>query len=554
MLQHLTIKNYALIEELDIDLHTGFSVITGETGAGKSILLGAIGLLLGQRADSKSIRTGAQRCVIEAQFDLSQYNMEALFEELDIDFDGQECIIRREVTSAGKSRGFINDTPATVAQLRALGDRLIDIHSQHQNLLLAQEDFQLNVLDTLAHTEEALVGYKKEYAQYQQLLHQLEEARQSVNQSKDDEEYLKFQLEQLQEAKLQEGEDEELEEEQRTLEHAEDIKSALSVAANELSGDDRSILSSLKSACNQLSSASRVFPPAEELTSRIESCLIELKDISSEVDSLCEDVEFNPERLAYIEERLSTIYNLERKHHVDTVAALLQVQQEMEQKLEGIEHGDEQIAELEQAVDKQLAKLTAQAQALSTKRKKAADKVQKTMVEMLIPLGMPNIRFNIEMTPLPAPSSDGMDHVTFLFSANKNAALQPISQVASGGEIARVMLSLKSIISSAKCLPTLIFDEIDTGVSGQIAERMALIMREMGEAHNRQVISITHLPQIAALGTHHFKVYKEDNDNETNSHIIPLTTEQRIEEIAHMLSGSTITDAARENARSLLNA
>lgn len=553
MLQHLSIKNYALIEELDIDLHKGFSVITGETGAGKSILLGAIGLLLGQRADSKAIRTGAQRCTIEAVFDLSEYQMQDLFEEMDIDFDGQECIIRRELTSAGKSRGFINDTPANISQLRMLGDRLLDIHSQHQNLLLAQEDFQLDVLDTLMHNEEALQQYKADYHKYLQLKRDLEQARENLNRSKDDEEYLQFQYQQLLEANLQEGEDQELEEEQKTLEHSEDIKSALAEAGDYLSGNERNILSSMKAAYSQLSKASRVFQPAEELANRLDSCLIELKDISAEVDSLGEDVEFSPERMAYIEERLNTIYDLERKHHVESVAELLDLQNQFEERLKGIENGDENLEAMEKAVAKQLASLQKQAKALTTKRQKGAAQVEKTMVEMLIPLGMPNVRFNVEIASLSEPSSKGMDRVTFLFSANKNASLQPISQVASGGEIARVMLSLKSIISSAKSLPTIIFDEIDTGVSGQIAERMALIMRQMGEEHNRQVISITHLPQIAALGTHHYKVYKQDNDVETNSHIVELSTDERVEEIAHMLSGSTITEAARENARTLLN-
>ena len=553
MLQHLSIKNYALIEELDIDLQKGFSVITGETGAGKSILLGAIGLLLGQRADSKAIRTGAQRCVIEAQFDLSEYNMQELFEELDIDFDGSECILRRELTAAGKSRGFINDTPASVAQLRLLGDHLIDIHSQHQNLLLAQEDFQLNVLDTLAHIDAEVQEYKENYHLYLKQKQELEQAMEDADKSKDEEEYLQFQLQQLQEAQLQEGEDQELEEEQKTLEHAEEIKSDLSQASDCLSGDPYNVISSIKNACNQLTHASRVFAPAEELASRLESCLIELKDISTEVDGLCEEVEFNPNRLDFIEERLSTIYNLERKHHVESVAELLQIQEDLQRKVNNIENSDENLETLQQALKEQLDKIVKMAEKLSAKRKKAALQVQKTMVDTLVPLGIPNVNFSIDISTTAEPGPSGMDHVTFLFSANRNATLQPISQVASGGEIARVMLSLKSIMSSAKSLPTIIFDEIDTGVSGQIAERMALIMKEIGQEHNRQVISITHLPQIAALGAQHYKVYKEDNENETNSHIIQLTLEERVEEIAHMLSGSTITEAARDNARMLLS-
>ena len=553
MLQHLSIKNYALIEELDIDLQKGFSVITGETGAGKSILLGAIGLLLGQRADSKAIRTGAQRCVIEAQFDLSEYNMRGLFDELDIDFDGSECILRRELTAAGKSRGFINDTPASVAQLRLLGDHLIDIHSQHQNLLLAQEDFQLNVLDTLAHIDAEVQEYRENYHLYLRQKQELEQAMEDADKSKDEEEYLQFQLQQLQEARLQEGEDQELEEEQKTLEHAEEIKSDLSQASDCLSGDSYNVISSIKNACNQLTHASRVFAPAEELASRLESCLIELKDISAEVDGLCEEVEFNPNRLDFIEERLSTIYNLERKHHVESVAELLQIQEDLQRKVNNIENSDENLEALQQALKKQLDKIVKMAEKLSAKRKKAAQQVEKTMVDTLVPLGIPNVSFSIDISTTAEPGPSGMDHVTFLFSANRNATLQPISQVASGGEIARVMLSLKSIISSAKSLPTIIFDEIDTGVSGQIAERMALIMKEIGQEHNRQVISITHLPQIAALGAQHYKVYKEDNENETNSHIIQLTPEERVEEIAHMLSGSTITEAARDNARMLLS-
>lgn len=552
MLQHLSIKNYALIEELDIDLHRGFSVITGETGAGKSILLGAIGLLLGQRADTKSIRTGAQRCTIEATFDLSEYQMQDLFEELDIDFDGQECIIRRELTATGKSRGFINDTPATVTQLRTLGDRLIDIHSQHQNLLLAQEDFQLNVLDILGHNDEALQKYHTQYEAYQQLRRELQQARELSDKSHDEEEYLRFQLQQLEEARLQEGEDEELEEEQKTLEHAEDIKMALSQTAELFSGEGQNILSATRQSQSLLTNASRVFAPAEELAGRIESCLIELKDISAEVEGYAEDVEFNPERLAYIEERLSTLYDLERKHHVDCVSELLRIQQELSDRLSGIENSEENILALEKTLAEKLQALQKQADSLSSKRQKSAKLVEKTMVESLATLGMPNVRFTVEMTRSEHPEPSGMDHVTFLFSANKNSAQQAISQVASGGEIARVMLSLKSLISSARSLPTIIFDEIDTGVSGQIAERMALIMRQMGERDRRQVISITHLPQIAALGAHHYRVYKEDTNDSTNSHIVELTPDERIEEIAHMLSGSTITDAARENARTLL--
>lgn len=554
MLQHLTIQNYALIEHLDIDLHQGFSVITGETGAGKSILLGAIGLLLGQRADTKSIRNGAQRCTIEAQFDLSEYKLDALFDEMDIDFDGHECIIRRELTSAGKSRAFINDTPATVAQLKMLGDQLLDIHSQHQNLLLSQEGFQMDVLDTMAHSYSTLEQYKKAYERYNECQRQLKKLRERLQQTQDEEDYLSFQYKQLEEANLQEGEDEELEEERSTMEHAEDIKSALSVSSSLINGDGENVIHSLRTCVQQLRSASKVFAPAQELAERLESCLIELKDIGDEVESHCDDIEFNPSRLAEVEERLNEIYDLQHKHHVDSISQLLQIQQEMKEKLDSIGNAEFDLQELEKQVDEALSELTGIGTELTEKRREAGNKIEKMMVEALVPLGIPNVQFQISITPAPHPEANGLDHVNFLFSANKNGNLQPISQVASGGEIARVMLSLKALISSAKSLPTIIFDEIDTGVSGQIAERMALIMRKMGEESKRQVLSITHLPQIAALGTHHYRVYKEDNEQETNSHIVELSPEERIEEIAHMLSGSHITEAARQNARTLLKA
>lgn len=552
MIKSLHIQNYALIEHLDVDFHTGFSVITGETGAGKSILLGAIGLLLGQRADSKSIRTGAQRCVIEATFDVSANNLGSLFEELDIDFDGSECIIRRELTSAGKSRAFINDTPAGVSQLKALGDHLIDIHSQHQNLLLSTEDFQLNVLDTLAHNEADLADYRSAYNEYRNTLQALEDAKALADQQQSEQDYLSFQLQQLEEANLQEGEDEELEQEQQTLEHAEEIKTALYQANDLLSGDSNGTLQALRTAQHQLENIAHVFPNATELAERIESCRIELKDVAEELEGEAEGIEFNPERQAFVDERLSLIYDLERKHHVETLAELLSLTDELRTKLNAITHSEEHIAELEAKLTKAQKAMMSKAEKLTKQRKASAKLVEKAMIETLIPLGMPNIRFEVEISTRTSPDNSGQDKVTFLFNANKNQALQPISNIASGGEIARVMLSLKALISGAISLPTIIFDEIDTGVSGQIAERMALIMKEMGEKHERQVISITHLPQIAALGQHHYRVYKEDNDDATNSHIIELTDEQRIEEIAHMLSGSTLTEAALNNARALL--
>lgn len=553
MLRHLYIQNYALIETLDIDLESGFSVITGETGAGKSILLGAIGLLLGQRADIKAIRNGAQRCVIEATFDLHDFHMEGLFEEMDIDFDGKECIIRRELTAAGKSRAFINDTPAGLAQLKLLGESLIDIHSQHQNLLLAKENFQLNVLDILAKNQADLREYTDVYQQFRTAEKKLEEAIENAKQEQNNQDYLEFQLQQIEEANMKEGEDEELEQEQQTLEHAEEIKTNLYMANDLLQGDGNNVLQLLRTAGHKLEDISAVFSSASELASRIESCRIELKDVAEELESEAEDVEFNPARQAYVEERLSLIYELEHKHHVESVAELLSIAAELKDKLNSITHSEENIAELKAYKDELESKVKKEAKKLSDKRKETAKAFEKAMCESLIPLGMPNIQFSVDIAQKTQPDSTGIDKVTFLFSANKNGTLQPISQVASGGEIARVMLSLKALISGATSLPTIIFDEIDTGVSGQIAERMAYIMKKMGEKDGRQVISITHLPQIASMGTHHYRVYKKDSDDATNSHIDLLNTEERVEEIAHMLSGATITEAALDNARTLLN-
>lgn len=553
MLRHLFIQNYALIDTLDIELEEGFSVITGETGAGKSILLGAIGLLLGQRADSKAIRTDAQRCVIEATFDLSNYQLESLFEDIDVDYDGTECVIRRELTAAGKSRAFVNDTPVGLTQLRQLGDCLIDIHSQHQNLLLANEDFQLNILDILVENQKELAEYVESYKEFKRIEKQLEETKKEAEKQQSEQDYLSFQLTQLEEANLQEGEDEELEEELQTLEHAEEIKTALYQANDLLQNESHSILQMLRTAGHALDGISHVLSSASELAERIESCRIELKDVAEELEGEAENIEYNPNRQAFVEERLSTIYDLERKHHVETLSELISIRNELTEKLNHIANSEEEILQLETTLKNIKEKVLAKADKLSRKRAKAALQMEKQMCNTLIPLGMPNIQFKVEIVKRNDPDVSGMDQVTFLFCANKNMALQPISHVASGGEIARVMLSLKALVSGAINMPTIIFDEIDTGVSGQIAERMALIMKEMGEKNGRQVISITHLPQIAAMGSHHYRVYKEDNESTTNSHIVRLNDAERVEEIAHMLSGSNLTEAAINNARTLLN-
>ena len=552
MLQSIHIQNYALIEMLDIDFHPGFSVITGETGAGKSIILGAIGLLLGQRADIKAIKKDANKCIVEAHFNIAPYQLESFFEEHEMEYDAQECILRRELYASGKSRAFINDSPASLAQMKELGEKLVDVHSQHQNLLLNHEDFQLNVLDILAHNEKELTEYKQLYANYKQTCNQLNELIDQAEKSRQDEDYIRFQLKQLDEANLQEGEQTELEQEAETLSHAEDIKAALYKADQILSSNEMSLLSATKECMQTLHGLSKVYTPSQEWTNRLESCYIELKDLSHEIANASEDVEFNPTRLDYVNERLNLIYSLQQKHHLSTVEELIALTEDYRKQLDNITSFDDRIAELTFQKDNLYNKVIKQASILTQLRQKAAKEVEGQMQHLLVPLGMPNVRFAVEMTLRNEPGSKGMDSVSFLFSANKNGTLQQVSSIASGGEIARVMLSLKAMIAGAVKLPTIIFDEIDTGVSGSIAEKMALIMQEMGQA-DRQVISITHLPQIAARGTTHYKVYKEDTDTGTNSHIRQLNNEERINEIAHMLSGATLTEAALNNAKALLN-
>lgn len=551
MLTTLHIENYALIERLDITFEGGFSVITGETGAGKSILLGAIGLLLGQRADVKAIRRGATKCIIEAHFEVGAYGMKPFFEANELEYD-EECILRRELYASGKSRAFINDSPAPLTLMKELGEQLVDIHSQHQNLLLDKEGFQLNVLDLIGHNEAQLATYNSLYQTWRASKKELEELISTLERERDEEEYLRFQWEQLNEAQLTEGEQEELEQEADVLSHAEEIKAGLYRASNLLNGDEAGVLRQLKEVMHSLSGLMSVYQPAEELTQRLESSYIELKDIAQEAASQEEQVEYNPQRMEEVNERLNLIYTLEKKHRVESVEELLLLQQRFEAKLAILNDGDDRIESLKQQVEEQLQQVVAQANRLSQVRQEAARGIEKEIVERLALLGMPNVRFQVEIGQRKEPGSHGIDTVNFLFSANKNGHLQSISNVASGGETARVMLSLKAMIAGAVKLPTIIFDEIDTGVSGEIADRMADIMQEMGE-HNRQVISITHLPQIAARGANHYKVYKEDNDLETNSHIRHLTREERIEELAHMLSGATLTQAALDNAKALLN-
>lgn len=550
MLKHLYIKNFTLIDELDISLYEGFSVITGETGAGKSIILGAIALLLGQRADSKTIKQGAEKCVIEANFDLSRYNMQPFFDENDIEYDAGDCIIRRELTAAGKSRAFINDTPVALSMLKELGDMLMDVHSQHQNLLLNKQDFQLEVVDIIADDAAQLAKYQNTYAEFVKAEKELSEMTLAIERNRENHDFLKFQFEELDNAKLQEGEQEELEQRSETMEHSEDIKSALYTTDNALSAEQVGVIQSLRSSLSALRSIESVYPEVSELIERIDSSYIDLKDISQEISSLLESVDFDPAELDQINSRLDRIYELEKKYHVETVEELISKRGELHQQLAAIENGDESLDALKARRDELEAKARKEADTLTKLRTKSAKTIEAEMQKRLIPLGMPHVRFSIQLTPIEL-GQNGADKVSFLFSANTSTPLQPVSQVASGGEIARVMLSLKAMISGAVKLPTIIFDEIDTGVSGKTAEMMAQIMKEMG-GHGRQVISITHLPQIAALGSVHYKVEKNETASGTTSKMRQLDADERVREIAQMLSGSDVTEAAIQNAKELL--
>lgn len=551
MLRNLHIQNYALIESLDLDFTDGFSVITGETGAGKSILLGAIGLLTGQRAETAAIRTGAAKCIVEGTFDIVGYGLEALFEEHEIEYD-TECIVRREVASTGKSRAFVNDTPVSLTILKQLGERLIDIHSQHQNLLLSAESFQLGVLDTLCVDKSVKQHYDEAYRAYREAVKALEALRAQLSGDKGDEEYIRFQLNQFDEWKLREGEQEELEEELELLTHAEDIKEGLYRISASLNGDEGGQASALKGTTSALRSLISIYPNAEEWYERMESLYIELKDIADDVEDACERIIVDPERQVWIEERLDTIYSAQQKHRVSTVAELLEIENNFRGTLSRITDATEEVAALERAVDTTHEALLAQAALLTTQRSEVARTFEMEIAARLVELGIPNTRFAVDIAPRRQPDAMGADSVVFLFSANKNGTLQNIADVASGGEISRIMLSLKSIVAAATALPTLVFDEIDTGVSGTIAARMADIMADIA-GHGRQVISITHLPQIAAKAAAHYKVYKEDTADATVSHIRSLTTDERIAELAQMMSSGTLTEAAINNAKELLN-
>lgn len=550
MIKTLYIRNFTLIEELSMQLYPGFSVITGETGAGKSIILGAIGLLLGNRADSKTIKQGAERCTIEAHFEISRYNLRSFFDENDIDYDDEDCILRRELTATGKSRAFINDTPVPLTLMRELGEQLVDVHSQHQNLLLQKEDFQLGVLDIIADDHKQLTDYQDAYDSYRESLRRLEQMQAEIEQSRKNEDFVRFQYQELHAAALKSGEQEELEQQADMLNHAEEIKQAFFETDNLLSAENTGIVSQLKRAFSSIKSVEKVFPKTENMSERIDSAYIELKDVAAEISSLLESIDFDPAQLDAVNERLDNLYTLQKKYHVATTEELIEKEKQLAEQLSHIENSDDELKELEEQTAACLKKAEQLAQQLTRMRKDAAKIVEKQMLERLVPLGIPYIRFGVNLTSKPL-AADGADKVSFLFSANTSTPMQPVSQVASGGEIARVMLSLKAMISGAVKLPTIIFDEIDTGVSGKIAEKMALMMQEMGNK-DRQVISITHLPQIAARGSHHYKVFKVETPQGTQTQMKQLEPDERIHEIAQMLSGESVTEAALQNSRELL--
>ena len=550
MLKTLTIQNYALISRLEIDFPSGFSVITGETGAGKSILLGALALILGQRADSKSIKQNEDRCSIEGVFDISSYQLDSLFSERGWEYDAHQCILRREIWVSGKSRAFINDSPVGLNDLKELGAFLIDIHSQHQNLLLADYQFQLQVLDVLAKNKALRNEYLSTYKEYIHTEKEIKELKERINFRKTEEDYLRFQFNQLEEARLQAGEQELLEQESETLSHVEEIKNGLFRLEELYSTEETGVISAMKESLKQLQSLQKVYSASEPMMERIETAYLDLKDLAADINIRQEKLEFNPERLQEINDRLHLIYSLQQKHRLDSVDALIALRDSLNKQIQEINHSGETLDELEKKAAQWRDRTSTLAGKLSQTRTEAAKTLENQLVKIVSALGMPNIRFSVEIKRKESFDSTGWDYITYLFSANKNVELKPVAQTASGGEISRLMLGVKSLIANAMALPAIIFDEIDTGVSGEIADKMGDIMHQMGET--MQVIAISHLPQIAAKGNAQYLVYKKENDDLAETRIRRLTYEERIKEIAQLLSGSRLTTAAVENAKELL--
>ena len=552
MLKEIHINNYVLIDRLDIEFQEGFSVMTGETGAGKSIILGAMNLLLGGRADSKTIMQGADKCTIEGSFSIAGYGLEQFFKENELDYWPDDTTLRRELMQSGKSRAFINDTPVSLNQMRDLGCRLIDIHSQHQNLALGTQSFQLDVVDTIAANGPVKAAYEQSFDNWSTLKAELARLKAEFESDNTDREYLEFQLKGLDDARLKEGELQELEQESDILEHAEEIKQELFRASELISGDEDGTLTRLRSALQSLRSAQKNWPQAQELSERLDSCLIELKDIAETIDDAQEGINFDPARLEQVNERLDLIYTLLKKHKKENIAELLELAESIRTRLDRSGSYELDIEKLTAQVEAARKEMEKRAAELTKSRQKASDIIIKDIKALLVPLGIPNIQFAVDIQPAAEYDRTGHDDLRFMFSANKAVPMQELSQVASGGEIARVMLSVKSLIANVRTLPTIIFDEIDTGVSGAVAEKMALLMEQMAGA-DRQVLAITHLPQIAAMGRTHYKVYKTEEKDATRTRIALLDYNERIREIASMMSGATLTQAALDNAKTLID-
>ena len=549
MLQKLHIEHYVLIDKLDISFKNGFTVITGETGAGKSILLGALSLILGQRAESRVIKEDFEKCVVEAEFDIHAYGLKLFFRKNDLEYNQESCLIRRELFRSGKSRAFVNDSPVSLAILKELTAQLIDIHSQHQNLLLGNDVYQLNILDSVAKNEAYLNEYRTAYLHYRELLSALKKLEDTDRKAKEEEDYLRFQFNQLEEAHLKEGEQEELEAEMDLLTHAEEIKLGLGRIFQLLEEDEHGINSLLKLSMNQVESLQKVYSRLQEPGERIRSCYLDMKDLAGELEVLLNDVEVNPERIEQVNDRMNQLYSLQQKHRVRNTQELIDLKRELSGKLSVIDSFEEQLVDLKNRMKDAESQAQKLADRLSISRSSIRKPIEERLVSLLKQVGIPKAVLQIEQNKKPM-EPDGQDQINFLFSANKNAMPQSINQIASGGEISRMMLSIKSLIAEFTSLPTLLFDEIDAGVSGEIADKMGQIMK--GIARKRQVICITHLPQIAAKGEDHFKVYKTEQNDSSITAVKRLRNDERLLEIAQMLSGANVSKAAVSNAQALL--
>jgi len=549
MLAKLYVQNYALIKDLDVELENGLTIITGETGAGKTILLGALSLILGSRADSSVLLEKEEKCIVEGTFRIEEYDLADFFTSHELDYE-PVTTLRREINPAGKSRAFINDTPVTINLLKELGDRLLDIHSQHQTLMLHDNIFQLNVIDSFAGTGKLVEQYRKVYRRYRALKKEFDEAKEKADKNKADLEYYRFQLDQLEEAKLKEGEQEELEKEQELLSHSEEIKSGLSTASTLFSGETNSILTMLREARQNLLKIKDFLPQGDEICKRTESSYIEINDLAGELEKLNTSIDVDPRRLDQVNSRLDTLYALMQKHRAGTLNDLILRRDEMKSIIRSITGSDERITELESLLKKDTEDLKKLAGELTGKRKNVLAEVEKKITGLLKQLGMPNAKFRIDLSVLPDYTTSGTDHADFLFTANKQVEPENLAKIASGGELSRVMLSLKSLLTKNINLPTIIFDEIDSGVSGEVADKVGQILADMGKY--MQVVNITHLPQVAARGTKHYHVFKDDTGDSTITRVKLLSPKERIIEVARLLSGSEITETAMKNAQELI--